>query len=277
MAARDRAARRVRAALGLVAAGRDRAPAPLAGAAPACSSCARARRSRASRPARGRGTLTTVDVSRRAVVNARLNARLNRRADPRAARRPVRGRRAASASTSILANPPYVPGAAAAGARAGPRVGRRRGRPRRRGPHLRRGGGAPRAGRHAAARPLRRRRRRTRRSRPTPRPASSPTSRHASAARSVRLLSERRAELEARGQLLPGPDRPRRSSSCADESRREERRSDPIRHPDHGLPRRPAARPRAVPAGRSGRQRDRHGTADRRAVPVRQVAHAAVL
>jgi release factor glutamine methyltransferase len=59
--------------------------------------------------ARGRGTLTTVDVSRRAVWNARLNARLN--GVPIRALRgdlfdAVRGER----FDLILANPPYVPG-----------------------------------------------------------------------------------------------------------------------------------------------------------------------
>jgi release factor glutamine methyltransferase len=59
--------------------------------------------------ARGRGTLTTVDVSRRAVWNARLNARLNG-VPIRALRgdlfEAVRGER----FDLILANPPYVPG-----------------------------------------------------------------------------------------------------------------------------------------------------------------------
>jgi release factor glutamine methyltransferase len=58
-----------------------------------------------------RGELTTVDVSRRAALNAALNARLNRvriRARRGDLLAPVAGER----FDLILANPPYVPGAA---------------------------------------------------------------------------------------------------------------------------------------------------------------------
>ena len=59
--------------------------------------------------ARGRATLTTVDVSRRAVLNARVNGRLNG-VRLRALRGDLFAAVAGERFDLVLANPPYVPG-----------------------------------------------------------------------------------------------------------------------------------------------------------------------
>lgn len=93
------------------------------------------------------GSVTALDLARRAVLTARINALLHRhridvrRSDLTAA---VRGR----AYDLLLCNPPYVPscGAGAAGAWPGPGVGRGARRPDRPGPRLRRRPGGAAAG-----------------------------------------------------------------------------------------------------------------------------------
>ena len=81
---------------------------------------------------------TAVDISRRAVLNARLNARLNRLVARRAARRPVRSGRGATLRPDRV-QPALHPGAAATPtARGRARVGRGARRARVPRPHLRR-------------------------------------------------------------------------------------------------------------------------------------------
>ena len=102
-----------------------------------CSTCARAPASSALTAARLGARATAVDLSRRAVLNARLNARLNRLDLRRAARRPVRAGRGAALRPHRL-QPALHPGAARGrAARRRARLGRGPRRPRVPRPHLR--------------------------------------------------------------------------------------------------------------------------------------------
>ena len=198
----------------LLARAAAREPLPRGARDPRAVRRARVRRDRGG-PRTAAAHLTTVDVSRRAVLNARLNGCAERRPGDARSRGDLFAAVAGERFDLILANPPYVPGARPAGRRPERAVGRGPRRPRGPRPHLRRGPALPRAWRRRCCSCT------PRSAAPDttlgglrPRAACSPTSPPASTARSGRSCA--RAAPSSRPTACSGPGRrPRRSSSRA--------------------------------------------------------------
>ena len=137
--------------------------------------------------------------------------------------------------------------------------------------------GAERAGVGDRAAPLRPRRRDRLRRAPPTRPPQLSAALDVLAAHGVPRADAEPLVGAAPRALLAHGIAPARRAAPPDAAPQPGRQSPMRRRDDHPVPRRPAARPRPVPAARPGRQRDRRRPRDRRAVPLRQVAPAAVL